>query len=63
MTSYREPCRIERAPVSKPVRTASWDDNAVLRLSRASLRTEPPEVRFVGRLPCSSPHATLPWNT
>lgn len=48
MGTKLQPDRIERFPAH--VTNGSLDDSVVLRLSRTSLKAEPPVVRFVERV-------------
>ena len=49
--------RIERMPVRQE---ETLDDQIVLRVSREALRSEPPVVRFVGRLVCGQQRVLWP---
>lgn len=60
MSMNFQPERIERLP-ARPNQEA-LDDRVVLRLSRTSLRAEPPVVEFIDRVnSASSPQRTL-WS-
>jgi hypothetical protein len=54
--------RIEESP-ARSVPSAADDERVVLRISRESLRTEQPAVRFVGRSSGVTPQQRLPWPT
>ena len=58
MGSNLQQDRIER--LANRATVESLDDNVVLRLSRSSLKAEPPVVRFVERLPCGQQRTLWP---
>jgi hypothetical protein len=58
----RHTARIEKLPSRLRNAAADGDDRVVLRLSRESLRAEPPAVRFVERLAGAPGQQRLPWS-
>ena len=59
MSTNFQPERIERLPAR--VIPDTLDDGVVLRLSRTSLKAEPPVVRFVERVATGSGRQRMLW--